>query len=57
MKSVQLIGGIASNTDRYTAIKLHKEFEHACTDLEINEELDKSQLFEVFVKLGYLKPV
>ena len=34
-----------------------KEFAATCEELEVSEELDKSQLFEICVRLGYLKPV
>lgn len=55
-QSQSFLGGNAKNSDRYAAIRLHREFEKAVTDLKIGEEMTKPQLQELFTALGYLRP-
>lgn len=43
------------NTDRYAAIKLHKEFQQATEDLKLSATVNKIGLFDLLVTLGYLK--
>lgn len=41
------------NTDRYAAIKLHREFEQATIGL--GPKVSAQQMFDIFVALGYLR--
>ena len=51
-----MINAQAKNSDRYVAIKLHKEFAQTVEDLKLSDQLQKNELFELFVTLGLLKP-
>ena len=53
--SESVIGGQANNTDRYVALKLHKEFERCVKDLALGDRIQKNELFELFVSIGLLK--
>jgi hypothetical protein len=44
-------------SDRYVYKKVEREFNNHCAKLELKKRITKEELFEVLVRLGYLKPV
>ena len=36
---------------------VEREFNTICTQLELQRQISKEELFELLVKIGYLKPV
>jgi len=52
-----LTNGAVTNSDRYLAIKLTKEFDSTLEELTISadQQIDHSQLFEILVKLCLVK--
>ena len=51
--------GTITNSDKYFATRLQKEFLEITNELEVDVRgtMDKSQFFEIFVRLGLLKPI
>jgi len=44
-------------SDRYVFKKVEREFNKICAQLELSSQIPKEELFELLVKIGYLKPV
>jgi len=44
-------------SDRYVFKKIEREFSEHCAALNITNQLNKEELFELLVKFGYLKTV
>lgn len=59
LQNAGLTDGMITNSDKYFAIRLQKEFDVILAELDIEGKgtCDKSQFFEIFVRLGLLKPV
>ena len=51
--------GLITTSDKYQATKLQREFNATLDELEVEDHgtLDKSQFFEIYVRLGLLKPI
>lgn len=51
--------GLITTSDKYYATKLQREFYATLAELEVDDHgtIDKSQFFEIYVRLGLLKPI
>ena len=51
--------GVVTNSDKYQANRLQREFDGILTELQVDKSgtIDKAQFFEIYVRLGLLKPI
>ena len=57
LENAGLVKGTITNSDRYMALRLTKEFDQILESMNVkaSQEISKSMLYEIFVKLSLLK--
>jgi len=51
------VKSLNEKSEQYFTGKLEKEFKLICSQLQLHDSITREEMFELFVKMGYLKSV